>query len=303
MTELEYLDRVYAADGGQYFDIMSAQAYGLGQSPDKHFYLFVRRPDNWSWTRPIDTSIDVSRLALLHEVMLLHGDSQKAVWVSEFGYTSAPDTIPADRRFTWGRPVTEDQKGSYLVGQLLRARREWPWVGVMNVWFLHWGGSPPDPADPTAYFAISDMNFHPLPAYQQLQDYLAQPTTAGVGAHQWSYPAVTPVSGGVWNVRFEGTTLALAGSGHWQVRIDGGAALSIAGVGQDQPVRVGGELGSGVHIAQVQSSTAAPTVFIVGHTPPLPWIWTAAPALLIVLLTLTGGVLGQALAQRVALKD
>jgi hypothetical protein len=72
--------------------------------------------------------------------------------------------------------VSEEQKGAYLVGQLERARREWPWVGVMNVWFLRYGGyREPDPADPTPYFAVVTRDYAPLPAYDALKEYAARP--------------------------------------------------------------------------------------------------------------------------------
>jgi hypothetical protein len=153
MSELEYLDRVYAAGGGQYFDIMSAQAYGLGQPPEEHRYVTLGKHP----LRPLDTRTDVSRLVLLREVMERNGDARKAVWISEFGYVSDSPDIPPEKRHLWGEPISEEQKAAYLVGQIERAQREWPWIGVMNVWFLRWGGyQAPDPQDPSAYFAIVD---------------------------------------------------------------------------------------------------------------------------------------------------
>ncbi|MEI7772936.1 MAG: polymerase, partial [Chloroflexales bacterium] len=140
MTELEYLDRVYKAGGADSFDIMAAQSYGLGQSPAEHRYVFLRGRGNWSWAQPIDTRSDVSRLVLLREVMERNGDAGTPVWVTEFGWNSAPERIPPERRLTWGQPVSEQQKGDYLVGQIVRARREWPWMGTMNVWMLRYGG-------------------------------------------------------------------------------------------------------------------------------------------------------------------
>jgi len=78
---------------------MSAQAYGLGQPPDEHRYIRPRLlPD-----RPIDTRIDVSRVVLLREVMERHGDGGKAIWISEFGYNSAPESIPVKARNNWAR--------------------------------------------------------------------------------------------------------------------------------------------------------------------------------------------------------
>ncbi|HWQ12672.1 MAG TPA: cellulase family glycosylhydrolase, partial [Roseiflexaceae bacterium] len=206
MSELEYLDRVYRAGAADSFDIMSAQAYGLGQPPDEHRYVRLRP----LWHRPIDTRIDVSRVVMLREVMLRHGDAETAVWISEFGYNSAPPSVPEPARSTWGAPVSEEQKGEYLVGQLERARREWPWIGVMNVWFLRWGGyREADPADPTPHFALVGRDFTPLPAYERLRAYMAAPPSAGPGAHSTRHPAVRQVAEDTWELRFCGEWLAL----------------------------------------------------------------------------------------------
>lgn len=215
ITDLEFLDAIYTLNGGQYFDIMSAQAYGLGQPPDEHRYVRLRPRNNWSWRQPIDTRIDVSRLPLLREVMEQHGDSNKAIWISEFGYVSAPPELPQ----LWGPPVSEEQKGAYIVQQIERARDEWPWVGVMNVWILRWGGPPPNPEDPTAYFALVDRDFNPLPSYNAIQQFVAQPVVAGVGAHTPDHPAVEQTANGML-FRFRGTAFALRGSGTVAVAID-----------------------------------------------------------------------------------
>jgi hypothetical protein len=69
LTELEYLDQVYALGGKAFFDIMSAQAYGLGQPPEEHRYVRLRGRGDWSWRRPIDTRLDVSRVVMVREVM------------------------------------------------------------------------------------------------------------------------------------------------------------------------------------------------------------------------------------------
>jgi hypothetical protein len=176
MTELEYLDRVYKLGAAAYFDVMAAQAYGLGQPPDENRYVFLRGRGNWSWRRPVDTRNDVSRVVLLREVMVANGDATTPVWVTEFGWNSAPETIPPERRFTWGQPVSEELKGEYLVGQLQRAREQWPWMGVMNIWMLRYGGyAEPNPDDPTPYFALVTRDWQTLPAYDALRAYTAQP--------------------------------------------------------------------------------------------------------------------------------
>ncbi len=221
MTELEYLDAVYTLGGAAYFDIMAAQNYGLGQPPSEHRYVFLRDRANWRWDRPLDTRNDVSRVVLLREVMERHGDVATPVWVTEFGYNAAPETIPPDRRFVWGPPVDEATKGAYLVAQIERARREWPWMGVMNVWMLRFGGyAEPHPDDPTPYFALVSRDWQRLPSYEILREYAHAPVVAGVGVHHWSHPAVVAVDGG-WQVRFAGTDLALRGGAPTSALLDG----------------------------------------------------------------------------------
>ncbi len=85
-NDLDYLQGVYDAGGRDAFDIMSAQFYGLGQPPDEHRY--VTPGDHL--LRPIETRADVSRVVLQREIMARNGDTNKAVWVSELGWNSAP---------------------------------------------------------------------------------------------------------------------------------------------------------------------------------------------------------------------
>jgi hypothetical protein len=292
MTELEFLDQIYLAGGSPFFDIMSAQAYGLGQPPTEHRYVRVRRPAEWYWTRPLDTRIDVSRVVLLREVMERHGDGKKAVWISEFGYVSPSENVPAERRNTWGAPVTEAQKAAYLVGQLERARREWPWVGVMNVWFLRWGGyREPDPQDPTQYFALVRRDFTPLPAYEALKTYAAQEPAAGPGAHAWGHPAVHTKDANTWEIVFEGTSLALHRlNAPLSLSLDQTGPVNLHPAAGDGPVVVAEGLPDGRHTVEVHGAVP-PEAFLVGRAPPLPWLWAPGFALLLSGLAATGGLI------------
>jgi hypothetical protein len=297
MSELEYLDQVYALGGKPYFDIMSAQAYGLGQPPDEHRYIRPRLlPD-----RPIDTRIDVSRVVLLHEVMERNGDAQKAIWISEFGYNSAPEQKPdADpqswpiRRVNWGQPVSEDLKGDYLVGQLQRARAEWPWIGVMNVWFLRWGGPDPDPNDPTPYFALLQQDFTPLPAYDKLKAFMSTEPIAGVGAHAWSHPAVAGAGTNTWRVRFEGKSFALLDvRGPFEVAIDDQPSVALNPLMERSVRPIADRLADGQHTVVIHSDNGSPGGFLVGRAAPLAWLWVLAPGLLLALLVVVCALLGK----------
>jgi hypothetical protein len=284
MSELEYLDRVYRAGGAAAFDIMSAQAYGLGQPPDEHRYVRPRALVR----RPLDTRIDVSRVVLLREVMERNGDGRKAVWISEFGYVSAPAELP----HSWGESISEEQKARYLVGQLERARREWPWVGVMNVWFLRWGGAVPDARDPTAYFAIVGHDFTARPAYQALQTYAQRGAVAGPGAHSWEHPAIRLLPGRMYQLRITGQSLALLLASPARVSVDGGAATAFNPDVEGGAVTVAARLADGEHIVTIETALT-PRGFLVGREQPLPWLWPLAPLALVALLALVCGSLLQ----------
>lgn len=276
LSELEYLDRVYRAGGAAAFDIMSAQAYGLGQPPDEHRYVRPRA----LWQRPLDTRIDVSRVVLLREVMERNGDTQKPVWISEFGYVDAPADLP----HSWGESVSDEQRGAYLVGQLERARREWPWVGVMNVWFLRWGGPEPDPRDPTAYFALVGRDFMPTESYRALQSYAAQPAIAGPGVHAWSHPAVRQVGPATWEIRFEGQSLALEDVRRpYTLSIDGSQPQARTPAMERRVTPAVSGLSDTVHTATIVIEVP-PAALRVERQPPLPLLWVALPLVLVGLL-------------------
>ncbi len=275
MSELEYLDRAYRAGAAPHFDIMSAQGYGLGQPPDEHRYVRLRWSPRRPLTdldRPIDTRIDVSRVVLLHEVMLRHGDD-KAVWISEFGYNSAPEGIP--NRDAWGPPVSEAQKGEYLIGQIERARREWPWLGVMNLWMLRWGGyQQPDPNDPTQYFAVVGRNYAPLPSYDALRQFMVGGEVAGVGSHTGDHPALVADGAGRYTLRFAGEAL----------RLRAGTIVAIDGAQRAPGSSVAG-LPLATHSATILAD--APPEFVVSRAAPSALAWDVA--LLLPLLWLVCG--------------
>ncbi len=297
MTELEYLDRVYQADGAAYFDVMAAQSYGLGQPPSEHRYVFLRNRGNWNWRQPIDTRNDVSRVVLLREVMERNGDAATPVWVTEFGWNAAPDSIPPERRFTWGEPVSEERKGAYLVGQIERAHQEWPWMGVMNVWMLRYGGyAAPDPADPTPYFALVGRDdWQPLPSFTALQNFTAQPAIAGVGAFTLEHPAVEQLPDGL-RIRFEGAQITLVGglAGDIQPTLNGQPTSLLRDGLENRQTLSTPRLANGVHTLEVRGAPL-PEWFIVERARPWGAFWDYGPFVLLLALAVSGAATTQTL--------
>ena len=153
LNELLYLQRMYDAGAAAYFDVMSVQAYGLRNGPDD------KRLDLGD--------VNFSRPMLVRETMVRNGDAAKAVWASEVGWNSQPASVTAPP--TFGR-VSEELQARYSVRALERARSEWPWMGVMNLWFFRRPHQ--DEWDqPFFYFRMVDPDFTPRPVWWAVRDY------------------------------------------------------------------------------------------------------------------------------------
>lgn len=179
MNDVLFLEGMYQAGAKNYFDIMSTMLYGLGQSPDD------RRLDlnRLSFERPV----------LLHEVMARNGDADKPIWISEYAWISLPANWDANCRQQkaanpddpskqcgeniWGRSVDPQTQAQWEVAGIERARSEWPWLGVMNVWYFR--EPQPNPLEPATYFAIVDPDYTAHSAYYALQAYSVSLTGAG----------------------------------------------------------------------------------------------------------------------------
>ena len=155
-NDILFLEDMYSAGAAPYFDILSTMLYGLGQSPNE------RRTDlkRLNFSRPI----------LLRHVMERNGDSHKPIWISEYAWISLPSDFPGDpARNIWGDSVDEETQARWLVEGYERARREWPWMGVMNVWYFR--EPDPRPDEPANYFAIVRPDYTSRPAYDALKAY------------------------------------------------------------------------------------------------------------------------------------
>ena len=167
LNDVLFLEGMYSAGAKPYFDVFSTMLYGLGQPPDE------RRTDlkRLGFSRPI----------LLRDVMVRNGDANKPIWISEYNWVSLPPgweeekaNAPEEEKGAWGtniwgENVDEETQARWLVEGYERARREWPWMGVMNVWFFR--DPTANPKQPASYFAIVYPDYTPRPAYNALQRY------------------------------------------------------------------------------------------------------------------------------------
>jgi hypothetical protein len=152
-----YVQWMYDAGAKPYFDVLGAHGHGYkappNVSPDEaeqnqtygghRFFVFRRVED-------------------MRKIMVDNGDSDKQIWLLEFGWTS--DTV--HQAYAWHR-VTEEEKGNNLVGAYQWAAEHWaPWIGVMCLWTM------PDPGwtqdDEKYWWAILNPDGSARPAYTAL---------------------------------------------------------------------------------------------------------------------------------------
>lgn len=154
-NNLIFLQRMYLAGAGDCFDIMSAQGYGLFSGPTD----YRLRPTVINFPHPL----------YVRDLMVQFGDADKPLWISEVGWNAVPDGLPQP----YGQ-VTLAQQAAYTVQAFQRAQAEWPWVGVMNVWFFK-RATELEQGESWYYFRLMEPDFEAMPAFAALADYMNSP--------------------------------------------------------------------------------------------------------------------------------
>jgi hypothetical protein len=150
-NDLVFLEQMYQAGAGQHFDILSANAFGLDRPPEDP---------------PGPNLLNFRRVELQREIMERYGDAGKPIWINEYGWNAAPDLF-AKEHLTWER-VSSAEQADYTVQGIVWARENWPWLGVVNIWYFRQVGDvPPDRA--AYYFGLVDPAFNPQPVYEALK--------------------------------------------------------------------------------------------------------------------------------------
>ncbi len=149
LSETLFLQALYEAGAAGSFDIVAAKPYGFDTGPGDRTVSAER--------------LNFSRPILLRELMETQGDGHKAIWAGNWGWNSLPDSWTGPPSI-WGQ-TNEEERAARTVAALDRARREWPWMGVM---FLeNWEPDAP-PDDPRWGFSIAGR-----PTAEALAEYLS----------------------------------------------------------------------------------------------------------------------------------
>ncbi len=154
LSDLVFFQRMYSAGAGRCFDVASAQGYGLFSGPGD--------------TRLTPLETNVARHTLMRDIMVANGDARKPMWLAEVNWNAVPDD-PANINGVgrYGMVSLEDQ-ARYVPQVIARAKRDWPWVGALSVWFFK-PASDAAKNDASYYFRMVEPDFTPLPVYQAMK--------------------------------------------------------------------------------------------------------------------------------------
>jgi hypothetical protein len=142
MNDLVYLERMYAAGAADYFDALSAHAYGLRFPPDEP---------------PAPDVLSFRRIELLREIMVRHGDADTPMYITESGWNDSP---------RWVHAVKPGVRIDYTLAAYEWAERRWPYVRAVCTWAFRY------PAPQYAYgdyFTLVSVDFTPKPIYEAIR--------------------------------------------------------------------------------------------------------------------------------------
>ncbi len=175
IDDVTYLRQIYAINNGeirQYFDALGAHGAGAGNSPDQ---LYPDQPGDGTCVPPYmdsrdcwrnDPSFYFRRVEQLRAVMEQNGDSAKQMWLTEFGWPTATDA-PG---YEYGKLISEQKQGDYLVRAYQKGVNDYPWMGVMCVWNLNFQTIGLPSTDEKYPWAVLYPDYSPRPAYTALKN-------------------------------------------------------------------------------------------------------------------------------------
>ena len=142
LNDLLYLERMYAAGAGAYFDALAAHAYGLKFPPEEP---------------PAPDALNFRRVELLREVMVAHGDGDKPMVLTESGWNDSP---------RWTRAVTPGARIDYTLAGYAWAEAHWPWMENVCTWAFRY----PKPQNSYGdYFTFVSPEFVAKPIYDAVR--------------------------------------------------------------------------------------------------------------------------------------
>jgi hypothetical protein len=192
--DLLYLQRLYDAGISDCYDVLSAQAYGLFSGPTDR--------------RMRTVTMNFARPQWLRDIMVANGDAHKPIWISEAGWNPVPgaDEVPGiDGRETYG-VASIQEAADWIPIAYERALSEWPWLGMINYWFLK-RADDSERNQSWFYFRLLESDFTPTPAFESFRSTIQSEEwrTWRDPDHSWELRArerVPQVLGIGWGIAF-----------------------------------------------------------------------------------------------------
>lgn len=141
--DLDYLQRMYEAGAGAYFDALAV-----------HNYPFTAPPQ----ADPAPSLLNFRRLELIRQIMEANGDEAKPIYITETGWNDHP-------RFAYA--VRPAQRIQYTLAMYEYSRR-YPWLETICIWQFRLPAPTNSYPD---YFTLVSTNFDLKPIYEALQAY------------------------------------------------------------------------------------------------------------------------------------
>lgn len=220
LSDVLFLQQMYDAGAGSYFDVLAMQGYGLWSGPtDRRM-----QPRVMNFSRPL----------YVRDVMVRNGDAHKPIWLSELSWNALPPDSGLPPLFG---QVTLEQQARYAVLAYQRMQQEWPWLGVGFYWFFKQADDRERGSNPQYYFRMVEPDFTPLPVYEAIKTQANQPPVMYMGWHQASH----------WAVDYAGEWLPIdepeATFGEALQAVDSGASASFTFEGTSLTLVVLGQTG------------------------------------------------------------
>jgi len=148
-----YIARAYAAGAHGFFDVMATHPYlGVADLPP------TTPDDGTKWT--------LLHVAAVRDLLVRHGDGDKPIWFTEFGWSAHPTAPGAPN---WERGVTLQQQASYLVDTLRLVRASLPYVTAV-FWYTDRVRVSGDPQ--VDNYGLLTRDLQPRPALLAVRAYL-----------------------------------------------------------------------------------------------------------------------------------
>jgi hypothetical protein len=145
LNDLIYLQQMYDAGAKDYFDALSAHAYGIRAPIDE---------------APDPSRVNFRRVELLRDIMQQNGDGDKPIYITEAGWNDSS---------RWNQAVTPAQRVEHTL-KALDWVKDKDWIEVLALWVFNYPQATRTFADNWT-FVTDDLR--PKPIYEEVQRQLA----------------------------------------------------------------------------------------------------------------------------------